>query len=384
MNNFSKRFATCITVVFLLILLLPNFGLFREKRNKELILEMETRVINPKPSASFFTVQYFKQFEDWYNDRLLGRKELVRGWAKINGRLFHTLISKEVEMGKEDFLFMPFNVKHELIDRDKKRAIMQKLADACTKHGAAMYFFLAPHSEWALQEYLPDKYGRFDLRTIDQEMVGFLPSGMKYITINDKLSAMSLEERNKLYYRGDYHWNAKAAHIAAKEILAAIGYNKDINKEVQFLKLKDASADIYTRNIGWKPIVNEVEKPWNDSFTNTFDYMCGTAGITKESSQKEADAYTHRGEAIIINPMASHKVTVLVMGDSFMGSLQEYLLQDVERLVVLHNSDISKPKLDIDIEYLLTVYKPNVVLYEKMGAFFYNHRYEEIFGNYKK
>ena len=63
--------------------------------------------------------------------------------------------------------------------------------------------------------------------------------------------------------------------------------------------------------------------------------------------------------------------------------MQEYLLQDVERIVELHNSYISRPKKSIDIEYLLNTYKPDVVLYEKMGAFFYNNRYDEIFNNYK-
>ena len=95
---------------FIFLLLLPNIGLFRENRNRELIGEIENRVINPRPTARLFSASYFDQFEGWFNDRLLGRKDMIRFWAILNGKLFKVLISKEIAQGNNGYLFIPFNL----------------------------------------------------------------------------------------------------------------------------------------------------------------------------------------------------------------------------------------------------------------------------------
>lgn len=66
-----------ISGFFLLLLITPNVGLLREKTNVIHIALMENRTINPKPEATFATEKFFKELEAWYDDRLLGRKDLI-------------------------------------------------------------------------------------------------------------------------------------------------------------------------------------------------------------------------------------------------------------------------------------------------------------------
>lgn len=381
LNN--KWLYRTLSLFFVLLLSVPCLGVLRERRNRELIGEMENRSINPKPTASIFSSEYFRQLEVWFNDRILGRKELIRGWSMLNGKLFNVLVSKEVVQGKEGFLFMPSNVVDKVIDIEQKITTLKKIDAVCKSHNARFIVFMAPHGEWALGELLPDKYKPVNLLTLDKCLnIELDKAGVEHISVSEALGRLSLAERKSMYYPGDYHWNSKGAFWAAREILNKLGYANRINSPVTYVKEK-SKADIYTRKVGWPAIISTVDKPWNDSFSDSFKQSYTLAGVTKLAKTYEKMRYTHSGEEIYQNSSARYKITILVLGDSFAGKLNKYLLQDIETLVVTHNIDVSSPKKNIDIKYLLDKYKPQIVLYEKMGANFYGHHYSDVFGTTK-
>lgn len=130
-----------LSVFFVVLLIAPCFGLLRENRNRELIGEMENRMINQKPNARMFSAKYFAQFEAWFNDRILGRKQLIRGWSAINGKLFNVLVSGEIAQGKDGFLFMPFNVVDKVIDIDPKLETLKKIDNLCKTHNATFVVY---------------------------------------------------------------------------------------------------------------------------------------------------------------------------------------------------------------------------------------------------
>lgn len=379
----NKLLYKVLSGFFIVLLAVPCFGLLREKRNRELIGEMENRSINPKPSAKMFSAKYFTQLEAWFNDRILGRKELIRGWSSANGKLFKVLVSKEVAQGKDGFLFMPSNVVDKVIDSEQKLAMLKRINAACKTNNAKFVVFMAPHGEWALGELLPEKYKAVDLLTLDNKLDAELDkAGIAHISVNNALGRLSLAERKTMYYPGDYHWNSKGAFWAAKKILNALGAAEKINSPVSYIQEKSV-GDIYTRKVGWPDIISTVDKPWNDNFVEKFEQSYTIAGITKQAQPEEKMKYTHSGEEIYKNLSATHKVKLLVLGDSFAGPLNKYLLQDIENVIVTHNIDVSSPKKNIDINYLLDRYKPDIVIYEKMGAFFYGHHYSDVFGTTK-
>lgn len=380
----NKWFYRILGSFLVLLLMLPAFGILRERRNRELIGEMENRTINPKPSAKLFSAKYFKELEAWFGDRLLGRKEFIRTWSMLNGKLFKVLISKEIVQGKEGYLFMPFNLTSEVLDLDKKINTLKQLQENCSKHNARLVFFTAPHGEWVLGELLPDKYKAVNLYTVDDVLAAKLEAiGIKFVSINKDLGQMNLDDRKSMYYQGDYHWNSKGAYFGVKKILKSLNYDDKINAPIVCEKTI-SKADIYTKKVGWPAIVSEYDKPWNGNFTRDFQQKYTAEGVTKVAEAGKNMGYTHKGEEIYVNSKAKNKVKILALSDSFMGDMKEYLLQDIETLIVVHNSDISRPKKQIDIDYLLNYYKPDVVLYEKMGAFFYGHNYVDVFGNWKE
>lgn len=367
---------------FLLLLVTPNVGLLREKTNVIHIALMENRTINPKPEAAFATGKFFKEFEAWYDDRLLGRKDLISKWAMWNGRLFDTLISKNVVRGKDGFLFSPANMAHKMADKEQKLAKIKKIEQQCGKRGIRFVFMLTPNSELVLSDLFEKEYPAIDLAAAERITAkDFTDYGMETCFLGKEFTDYSLTERKNMYHSGDYHWTDAACYLAAKKFLHQVGYANNIDAPVKQIRVA-SKAGIYYRDAGLETKEDVRYYPWSDSFTDEF-YV--TDSRDKDFSHgklsKSLGGYGQYGEDIIINKKVNNGRTILILGDSFSGRLKKYLLQDVHMIVYSHSRDLHKEKGRIDIEYMLDRYKPDIVLFQKMEAFGYREGYEEMLGN---
>lgn len=371
-----------ISGFFLLLLVIPNIGLLREKTNVTHIAIMENRTINPKPTAAFATGKFFKEFEAWYDDRLLGRKDLISKWAMWNGRLFDTLISKNVVRGKDGFLFSPANMAHEMAAKEQKLAKIKKIEQQCSKRGIRFIFMLTPNSELVLSDLFEKEYPPIDLAAAEQITAkDFADLGMETCFLGKEFTSYSLYERKNMYHSGDYHWTDAAGYLAAKKFLHQVGYANNIDAPVKQIKVV-SKAGIYYRDAGLETKEDVRYYPWSDSFTDEF-YVTDSRDkdFTRGKLSKDLGEYGQYGEDIIINKKVNNNRTILVLGDSFSGRLKKYLLQDVHMIVYSHSRDLHKEKGKIDIAYMLDRYKPDIVLFQKMEAFGYREGYEEMLGN---
>ncbi|WP_337766706.1 alginate O-acetyltransferase AlgX-related protein [Phascolarctobacterium succinatutens] len=371
-----------ISGFFLLLLVIPNIGLLREKTNVTHIAIMENRTINPKPTAAFATGKFFKEFEAWYDDRLLGRKDLISKWAMWNGRLFDTLISKNVVRGKDGFLFSPANMAHEMAAKEQKLAKIKKIEQQCSKRGIRFIFMLTPNSELVLSDLFEKEYPPIDLAAAEQITAkDFADLGMETCFLGKEFTSYSLSERKNMYHSGDYHWTDAAGYLAAKKFLHQVGYANNIDAPVKQIKVV-SKAGIYYRDAGLETKEDVRYYPWSDSFTDEF-YVTDSRDkdFTRGKLSKDLGEYGQYGEDIIINKKVNNNRTILVLGDSFSGRLKKYLLQDVHMIVYSHSRDLHKEKGKIDIAYMLDRYKPDIVLFQKMEAFGYREGYEEMLGN---
>lgn len=374
----KRKGLTIFIAFFMLLLVLPNGGIFREKRNAQLIAEMENRTISSFPSLNFLVKDFYSNLETWYGDRILGRNKLIHLWSQINGSLFDVLISKEIVKGKDGYYFSPFNASAEMRDQDSKMISYIKMKELVEGAGARFVMFVAPHAEWVVPELLPDNLVKPDLRNIEQHQVNlFDKNGFERYSFNLDLAKLNLQERKRLYPPGDYHWSPEAGYLATRGLLEQLELAENIEKPVYY-KEDRSDAAIYTRKVGLESIKGVVRVPWNDEFNTDYivkRYMAGQE--TKE------DISGHKGEVVYINDRASHKIKVLWLGDSFEGAMHNYFMQDVAALIQCHNSDLSSPKKKIDIQYMLDSYKPDIVIYEKAGLFMYGNTYDESFSRVK-
>ena len=171
MKIVSKKMLYKIMIgFFFLLLVIPNVGLLREQKNINHVAEMENRTINPLPRAKAMTAKFFSELEGWYNDRLLGRRDMIRNWAQWNGRVFNILISKNVVRGKDGYLFSPTNMSTNLVDAKEKFATIKKIQEQCAKRNIRFVFMLTPNSEMILSDLFNEKFPRINLPMVENNI----------------------------------------------------------------------------------------------------------------------------------------------------------------------------------------------------------------------
>lgn len=341
---------------------------------------MENRRIATKPVSTVFSSNFFKEFEAWYNDRILGRKNLIRLWSSVNGKLFNVLISKEVVLGKDGYLFQVFNLSRDLVDEQEKLNVLKDINDLCKSKNIRFTVFIVPPSEWVFPELLPEKYTPVDLENIELNTSEFLKQEkIDYCFISNDILEESFSERKSMYYVGDSHWNAKGAYYGAKKLLKHLSLDSTINSEIYY-KQEISYGDIYTKKIGWDPIKSVVDVPWSDRFTENVIRQCNIEGTMLDGV---IDGASQKGEVIYTNSNAGNKIKVLILGDSFYNAMWKYVSQDVSTVIFSHNCDVTAPKTSINITKMIERYQPDMVVYEKVGSNFYEHTFIPVFGYYE-
>ena len=371
-------FSACF--VLLLLLTVPIFGLFREARNTTLIAEMENRRISPAPTAMVGSKNFFQQVEAWYDDRVLGRKELIQTWSKLNGKLFHVLISKDVLQGKGEYLFFASYLSEEMRDREQILDHLSRVNGYCQAHGTHFVVFPVPPAEWMLAEQLPDDRQPVDVGKVESELKADLSArGIDYAMFATEMRVLPQVQRENMYKPGDYHWCGEGALYGTKALLQHLKLDQKIDTQNIAFHSEQITGGVYGRQIGWDPIVSTAQVPWSDEFTQEFDLHYHSGDVTVEG-----DGAAGAGEVIIYNPQAAHQITVLVLGDSFFFAMKPYLLQDVGTVIYTHNMDTHSPRTSIDLPWLMETYHPDIVIYEKLTSILFANGYNDNFGRWSE
>ena len=204
--GYKKRAYTVLIACFIAVLLLPAFGILYEKENTALIARMENRTINPKPHSVFATKDFFNEFQNWFEDRLLERNNLIQLWANLNGKLFHVLISTEVCMGKDGYLYSPFFLIDVMTDREQKLEQLSRMQKICDNYKTRFVFNMVPHAEWMLGEQLLERHRPADIKKLEKELERDLQKrGIDYCIFGQKMLLQPLYERKNMYYKDDFH-----------------------------------------------------------------------------------------------------------------------------------------------------------------------------------
>jgi len=385
MKIFSRKtLYGCMVGFSFLLIITPNVGLFRERVNTEHVAEMENRRINPWPTAPILSSSWFNQFQDWYNDRILDRKRFILTWAMLNGRLFNVFISHNVVKGKDGYLFSPINMTHELVDSEQKLAKIQWINEECKKRKVRFVFSLAPNSEMILSDLFPAKYPDFNVGESEEKVrVLLAEKGVETCFFGGEMRKLSLDDRKNMYKTGDYHWTMAGAYFAAKRISRYLGYDDIVNYPVESKEVQVQGGGYY-RDAGLTGPIEYYKMPWSKKFVSEF-YVTDSrdSSLLNGKMQRGIGDYGQDGENIVINKNVANRRKILILGDSFTGGFSMYFLQDVHTMIFSHSRDLSKIKGKVDLQYMLDRYKPDVVLFLKMEAFFFAESYHEMFGNWK-
>ena len=238
----SKKITRAFIADFVLLFILPFiiYGLWGEHLDQT---NYEQRVVAEKPIFSWKTIQnYPKEFEEYYNDNLPFRTQLIEINNLIDYFVFNTSPLDKVIIGKDGWLFYnpaptdldgeplkDFNGEN-LYSPEELQIMASHLLsvrDTLQSRGQEFIVYIAPNKKSIYGEKnLPAKYVNEDRYSRGQQVADYLSTNTDLIIIHPINVLQSTIEKfpeYTFYYKTDTHWNELGAYIGTAELLKAIG-----------------------------------------------------------------------------------------------------------------------------------------------------------------
>ena len=187
-----------------------------------------------KPEFAFENIESFPSlYEDYYNDNLPFRDELV----KLNNNLEYWLLndsaSDRVLLGKNNFMFYKDNNDENpvaistgswLFTEEELAVIADDLKNTesvLKMQGVEFVLYIAPNKETVYIDYFPDYYNHDIKETATTQLVSYLRENtdIRVVFPREELTEAARSSEKKLYQELDTHWNYLGAYIGAKYLL---------------------------------------------------------------------------------------------------------------------------------------------------------------------
>ncbi len=220
-----------LIVIFLLMTAVPAL-LFLFTFQSATLNENEKREIAPFPVFSMETLDsYPGKFEEYFNDRLPLRKELINMNAAINYEVFQTISSEKVSAGKDGWLYYnaddgkkpleSYANGSEFTEQELQTIAgnLMKMKEICEQQGVPFTFMMIPNKEEVYSQYIPDEYQKIsDKRQYDQ-LLTYLKENTDIHIVDAEQDIVAYKERYQLYNKLDTHWNELGAFVGAQVLL---------------------------------------------------------------------------------------------------------------------------------------------------------------------
>ena len=197
----------------------------------------DNRELAEKPMFSVENYgEFSSQYEDYFNDHLPFREQLIETGAMTDFLLFKSS-SDRVISGKDGWLF--YSVKYDgdpMADYTGSNPIsgveMDAIARKCDEldrymkeRGGEFILFIAPNKERVYSEYMPEKYGLPAENDNISRLVKYLKkhTDVKVVCCLDELAAVKEKISEPLYYKTDTHWNQIGAYAGSSLLLRELG-----------------------------------------------------------------------------------------------------------------------------------------------------------------
>lgn len=243
----GKRTKIGLATFLLLILFIPLkrnvFSFIKEKPlngNYELVEKPEVGI------SEWFKGDYQGEFNNYFENNFGFRNFFVRVNNQIKYNLFKTTTAKDVEIGKENYLYEGGYIRdymgYNFIGKDKivkKIKEIKKIQDELKKEGINLITAFAPGKASYYPEFFPTRYD-----TTKKTLSNYLcytqkakELGLDYIDFNAMFMTKKMKSGIPLFPKGGIHWGEYAAGIALDSLSKYI--EKKRNIKMVDVKLKD-------------------------------------------------------------------------------------------------------------------------------------------------
>ena len=214
-----KILKSIVILIFVAVLIFPivffNF-------NEDAISEIDNRKLAKNPFSEEGDLT--KNLENYVNDRIGLRDEIITGYTIINDKLFGIMEHPSYTYGKDDFVFgAGITVKDNFSDFHIAFAEMvKKIQNYCLERGTPFVFVFNPAKPAVYQEKIASgiKYNR---TWVDKFFLELDKRGVSYVDNTKTLIDIKTKGINGFNVKYDAnHWNDVGAFYGTNEMLKAL------------------------------------------------------------------------------------------------------------------------------------------------------------------
>ena len=347
-------------ITIFLIFFVPGL-LFVSGKGKSASDTEENRTLSAMPKLEISTYRVFPtQFEDYFNDHLPLKDQLVFANSYLDYRFFHSSSSDQVVVGKNGWLFytgtqqgdeaqMKDYLGENLYTEEELQTLASKLNQAAAdfqKRGAHLTFVFNPNKSRIYADQMPAAYGKPAENYRLKQVVQYLKANTKLdiVDTTDVLADYHKKNpQNQIYFKYDTHWNSFGSYIATR--LLAQGLKRSLPSP-DAVSIQDGKHPVYdlARMLHLQDILTEDPAPIVSGYTDrTYE---------SQMSGEGAEIMIHGSCA---SPEANAR-KLLLIGDSYGTFMFRFLATEFAQTTYCHYSQYHRDVLEAE--------KPQEVVFE--------------------
>lgn len=365
--NIKNKFGV-ILILFLCFLIMPNiiYRIFYKNFDHT---NYENRALTSKPIFMSTNInEYPKKYEEYFNDYLPFRNELVKLKNLNDIFVFKNIISGGVLLGKAKWLFYQYydltekyigiekyNFTEKELEKAKNNLI--HFRDELKKKNIDFIFMVCPDKQFIYSEYMPDYIKRKSIKSGTDIFVEYIKNNTDIKVVYPKEELLKYKDKYQLYYKYDTHWNSLGAYIGYTELTRILNIDNKSIESFKILEFDSSSVDrtlnVFYNNISKILSLNNIKYFRDDIIYILEDYKYTITNITDDWSSSRISNYNLDN--------FKNNINILIIKDSYSFEMMDYIITTFKQSEFIHeryfeNKDIKK-------------YKPNIVVFESVEGF---------------
>lgn len=359
----TKKKGLNIILIFFLVAICLSGPAWLIVRNFVDTENHENRELAPFPEVSLQNYAGFsKGFDDYYNDHLQFRSQLVTLNSLTDYFVFRRSPSDQVLIGRDGWLFYcakedgdPISnyMGENLCSDDELAYIASRVIeqrDALAAKGIEFVIFIAPNRERVYPEYMPAAYGAPAEEYTAKQIIDYLKANtdIRVVYAYDDLMAARSTVDDNLYYKTDTHWNWLGGYVGTRSLMRELGHDIPALDDPQYTILSDG-----------EPVSTMVDLMGLNGWIKVDDNNPRLEGV--DENGVELKSFDYYRDTIESESDADDKRKIFVLKDSFAYYMQPYTAAQFAESVFVHKLYYSPELID--------EYSPDIVVWEMVERY---------------
>lgn len=348
-----KNMYILISILFLCFLIMPNiiYRIFYDSFDHT---NYENRTLASKPILVLTNInEYPKKYEEYFNDYLPFRNELVKLKNLNDIFVFKNVFNRIVFLGKEKWLFHKWNniysFNEEELETAKNNLIYFR--DELKKKNIDFILLICPDKQLVYPEYVPN-YIKGKLPNNGTEIfVEYIKDNTDIKVVYPKEELLKYKDKYQLYYKYDAHWNTLGAYIEYTQLMKSLNLYID---NIDNVDIKDFDGNqsynlgVYQYNdMAYLLSLNSL-KYYNDDKT----YIISNYII----KNYETNYYISSENFSFNSKSYKSKNNVMIIRDSFGLNMIDYIATGFKQSEFIHIETFKNENI--------TEYKPDIIVFQ--------------------